>query len=68
MEFNIQIKTLSVFKILEIIDPMIKENFELETQYKIIQGLKEIDLKVNKDLKFFTSKIFLNCRRNIQIY
>jgi hypothetical protein len=47
MEFNIQFKTLSVFKILELIDPMIKLNYELEKEYKIIQGLKEIDFKVN---------------------
>lgn len=47
MEFNIQIKTLSIFKILELIDPMIKCNYELEKQFKIIQGLKEIDLKKN---------------------
>ena len=46
MEFNIQFKTISVFKILEIIDPMIKSNFDLETKHKIIQGLKELDLKV----------------------
>jgi len=46
MEFNIQFKTISVFKMLEIIDPMIKSNYDLETKYKIIQGLKEIDLKV----------------------
>ena len=46
MEFNIQIKTLSIFKILELIDPMIKVNFELEKEFKIIQSLKEIDLKV----------------------
>lgn len=46
MEFNIQFKTISVFKILEIIDPKIKSNYDLETKYKIIQGLKEIDLKV----------------------
>lgn len=47
MEFNIQFKTISVFKILEVIDPMIKSNFDLETKYKTIQGLKEMDLKVN---------------------
>ena len=41
-----QFKTISVFKILEIIDPMIKSNFDLETKYQIIQGLKEMDLKV----------------------
>ena len=53
MEFNIQIKTLSVFKILEIVDPMIKSNFELETKFKMIQGLKEIDLKVNLFFNIF---------------
>ena len=51
-----QFKTISVFKILEIIDPMIKSNFDLETKYKIIQGLKEMDLKVfnifSYDLEF----------------
>lgn len=46
MEFNIQIKTLSVFKILEYIDPMIEENFTLETKFRIIQSFKELDLKV----------------------
>ena len=46
MEFNIQIKTLSIFRILEIINPMIEQNFELEKQFNIIQGLKEIDFKV----------------------
>jgi hypothetical protein len=56
MEFNMQFKTISVFKILEIIDPMIKSNFDLETKYQIIQGLKEMDLKVfyifSSDLEF----------------
>jgi hypothetical protein len=46
MEFSIQIKTLSVFKILELIDPMIESNFALDTKYKIIQAFKEIDIKV----------------------
>lgn len=46
MEFNIQFKTITIFKTLEIIDPMIKSNFELETKFKMIQGLKEIDIKV----------------------
>ena len=44
LEFSIQIKTLSIFRILEIVDPMIQENFDLETQYKIIKAFKEIDI------------------------
>src|SRR5690606_17064528 len=48
MEFSIQIKTLSIFHILELVDPMIEENFNLETKYKIIQAFKEIDVKSNQ--------------------
>jgi hypothetical protein len=44
LEFNIQIKTLSIFKILEIIDPLIQENFNLETEYKLIQAFKELGI------------------------
>jgi Bardet-Biedl syndrome 7 protein len=44
MEFSIQIKTLSIFRVLELIDPMIQENFDLETKFKIIQAFKEIDI------------------------
>jgi Bardet-Biedl syndrome 7 protein len=50
MEFSIQIKTLSIFRVLELIDPMIKENFNLETKFKIIQAFKEIDIGKNNIL------------------
>jgi hypothetical protein len=53
MEFSIQVKTLSVFKILELIDPMIENNFALETKYKIIQAFKEIDIKVRLSFLIF---------------
>ena len=46
MEFNIQVKTLSIFRVLEIIDPMIQQNFDIETKYKIIQAFKEIEMNV----------------------
>ena len=46
MEFNIQVKTLSIFKVLEIVDPMILHNYDLETKYKIIQAFKEIEMNV----------------------
>lgn len=48
MEFNIQIKTLSIFHILELVDPMIQENFNLEIDYKIIQAFKEIDISESR--------------------
>ena len=48
MEFNIQLKTISIFKILEKINPMIIDIYHLETKYKILQAFKEIDSKIIK--------------------
>jgi hypothetical protein len=43
MEFSVQIKTLSVFKILERLHPLIQENYNLETDFKLLQAFKEIE-------------------------
>ena len=44
IEFNIKIEPLSIFKILEQMDPLIENNFILETKYMILQAFNEIDV------------------------
>jgi hypothetical protein len=43
MEFSVQIKTLSIFKILEKLHPLIQENYNIETEFKLLQAFKEIE-------------------------
>lgn len=41
---QVKCELISIFKILEEINPLIEQNFEIETKYKIIQAMKEIDI------------------------
>ena len=43
VQFEIKVRTMSVFKILEILNPKIEEIFSLETKYKIVKAFKEIE-------------------------
>ena len=48
MEFNIQLMTLSIFKMLEKIHPMIEDIYSLETKHRILLAFNEIDSKINR--------------------
>jgi hypothetical protein len=46
MNFKMNSQSITIFNTLEIIDPMIQDNFDLESHYKILKAFKELDLTV----------------------
>ena len=44
IQSQVKLELASLFKVLNELNPLIQQNFALETQYKILQAFKEIDI------------------------
>lgn len=67
MEFTIQVKTLSIFKMLERINPLIEENFNMEMKYKIMKAFQELDISKTRNSNDLPEEYMIILNRSEEI-